>query len=228
MKLFIKIILVPIGLLFIYLAILFYNQFTYLHGATTGEMIDTKKMPHSALFVIDIQNIYPHPDKNLRSTNPVVFNLLSNVNAAIEHFEGSGNEIIYLAQVKEKKSIRSFFMPHIPARGTKEAEINTGIRTKNNPVIFTKLRADAFSNPDLQHYLNRKNTGTLFITGMAAEVCVDYTIQGAINRGYRVYVIRDALYAMFGEKSKEKRLQKYAGLGAKIISLEEFKSLDLK
>lgn len=57
---------------------------------------------------------------------------------------------------------------------------------------------------------------------MAAEVCVDRTIQGALNRGYEVYVIDDAVLAIFGDASKQKRLDKYIRLGAEIISLKEF------
>ncbi|NLW48842.1 MAG: isochorismatase family protein [Firmicutes bacterium] len=51
---------------------------------------------------------------------------------------------------------------------------------------------------------------------------MDYTIKGALNRGYQVYVIRDAILALFGKESLEKMLQKYEDSGGKVITLDEF------
>jgi nicotinamidase-related amidase len=218
-------VMVAMGLFLVYLGLVFYNQFTYLHGVTRGEKIDGKTMSKDALLVIDIQSSFPQADERLRVKSPSAYQFIQHVNTAIDYFNRRGGDIVYIAQVKEAGTLRSLFMPHIPVRGSKEAALSPNLH-QHQPQIITKLRADAFSNPELRRHLDQRQVGKLFITGMAAEVCVDFTIQGAINRGYQVYVIREGIFALLGEESKEKRLRKYAALGAKIISGAELPKYD--
>lgn len=219
MKLFFRFIILVVVFFVVYIGAVIYNQCTYILGATHGEAIDIEKNPECALLVIDIQNAYP--DKKVLVTNPQLHEFITNTNKVIEHFNKQSDYIAYLAQIKKQTGIRSFFLPHIAVEGSKEAEIHSEIYREENPDVFTKFRADGFSNPYLQKYLNRHHVGRLYIVGMAAEVCVDQTIQGAINRGYQVYVVEDAVLAIFGEKSKMKRIRKYADLGARIITIAD-------
>lgn len=214
MKRIIKIISIPLGIIILYLGLIVINQFTYILGATTGMKIEKANRPYSVLLVIDIQKSLPEtmPDKDA---------FLKTTNKAIDHWRSRGKEAVFIAQVKEEKSLRSVFLPHIAARSSEAAELHDALH-KENPLIFTKLQADAFSNPEFEAYLAANRIGKLYITGMAAEVCVDYTIKGALNRGYQVYVIRDAILALFGKESLEKMLQKYEDSGGKVITLDEF------
>ncbi|NLV69068.1 MAG: cysteine hydrolase [Spirochaetes bacterium] len=65
--------------------------------------------------------------------------------------------------------------------------------------------------------------GTLYITGLAAEVCVNSTIKGAIANGYRVYVIKEAVLSIRGGSPDRKQLDKYRSYGAEIISVNDLK-----
>ena len=56
-----------------------------------------------------------------------------------------------------------------------------------------KRRLSAFSAPDLAPNLNARLTDTLIITGAETDVCVLATVLGAVDRGYRVIVVEDAL-----------------------------------
>lgn len=214
MRFVLKLLLFFFGIGALYISIVAINQFSYILDATKGERIDPNLQSNSTLLVIDIQQTLP-------ITMPTVNDFLASTNQAIDHFRKQNGEVVFVAQVKEEKSLRSIFLPHIAARGSKEAALYHGLHA-GNPILFTKLKADAFSNPEFEEYLKAKGVGKLYITGMAAEVCVDYTIQGALNRGYEVYVIDDAVLAIFGDASKQKRFDKYAKLGAKIISLQKF------
>lgn len=214
MKFLVKVLLIPLGLFVFYVGIIIYNQFFYIMGATQGQPMERNTRPHSALLVIDIQQSLP-------TTIPGVEEFIDHTNRAIDHVRERDGKVIFVTQIKEKQSLRSFFLPHIAAEDSPMAALHSGLHT-GEPQVFTKLRADAFSNPDFEQYFHEEKVGKVYITGMAAEVCVDYTIQGALNRGYEVYVISDAVLAMFGEGSKQKRLDKYSKLGAKLITLEEF------
>ncbi len=56
-----------------------------------------------------------------------------------------------------------------------------------------KRRLSAFSAPDLAPILNARLTDTLIITGAETDVCVLATVLGAVDRGYRVIVVEDAV-----------------------------------
>ncbi len=60
-------------------------------------------------------------------------------------------------------------------------------------------------------------------TGLAAEACVDRTIQGACSRGYRVYVLPEAVLSMNGGAPDRERRAKYESYGAKNIALNDLK-----
>jgi nicotinamidase-related amidase len=56
-----------------------------------------------------------------------------------------------------------------------------------------KRRLSAFSAPALAPLLNSRLTDTLIITGAETDVCVLATVLGAVDRGYRVIVVEDAV-----------------------------------
>ncbi len=219
MKKFLKIMLIPLALLLLYLGAVLCIQFFYLMGATTGPRIDPAANTRCALLVIDVQNMYTYAEDPQKAARYKIDALISNINTAIDRLKG-GCEVIFITQVADRFSFVSILMPTIPAKGSKEAGVNPALRGENRHLII-KYRGDAFSNPELQRYLNEKKVGTLYVTGLASEVCVNYTIQGALNRGYRVNAIGEAIWAMFGEESGRKMLSKFEKLGAKTVPLAE-------
>jgi nicotinamidase/pyrazinamidase len=64
---------------------------------------------------------------------------------------------------------------------------------KINDNDFAKNRTDAFSNRDLERFLVEQQVEELYLTGVDAAFCVYYTALGALSRGYKVTVVRDAV-----------------------------------
>ena len=61
--------------------------------------------------------------------------------------------------------------------------------------IFSKSRYDAFAGTGLDAHLKGLTRDTLVIAGLTTECCVDSTTRSAFERGYHVFIARDAVAA---------------------------------
>lgn len=59
--------------------------------------------------------------------------------------------------------------------------------------VIDKTRYSAFTDSDLDSYLNARGTDGLIVTGAETDVCVLATVLDAVDLGYRVILVRDAL-----------------------------------
>ena len=59
--------------------------------------------------------------------------------------------------------------------------------------VIDKTRYSAFAEPRLIEHLRQRETDALIISGSETDVCVLATVLGAVDIGYRVIVVRDAI-----------------------------------
>jgi nicotinamidase-related amidase len=59
--------------------------------------------------------------------------------------------------------------------------------------VIDKTRYSAFTEPDLQAHLRERAPDALVVTGSETDVCVLATVLGAVDHGYRVILVRDAV-----------------------------------
>jgi nicotinamidase-related amidase len=59
--------------------------------------------------------------------------------------------------------------------------------------IIDKTRYSAFAEPRLITHLRRREADTLIVSGSETDVCVLATVLDAVDIGYRVIVVRDAI-----------------------------------
>lgn len=59
--------------------------------------------------------------------------------------------------------------------------------------VLDKLVYSPWTATDLEERLRRRGADTLIVTGGETDVCVFATVLGAVDRGYRVVVVADAL-----------------------------------
>jgi nicotinamidase-related amidase len=60
-------------------------------------------------------------------------------------------------------------------------------------VVINKMRYSAFQDSDLQSHLETRGADGLAITGSETDVCVLATVIAAVDLGYRVILVRDAV-----------------------------------
>ncbi|MBV9250603.1 MAG: cysteine hydrolase [Acetobacteraceae bacterium] len=66
-------------------------------------------------------------------------------------------------------------------------------------IVLDKRHYSPFTEPDLGQVLNRWEVDTLVVTGGETDVCVLATVMSAVDLGYRVVLVRDALCSVSDE-----------------------------
>ena len=59
--------------------------------------------------------------------------------------------------------------------------------------VINKTRYSAFAEPELLSHLQAREADGLIVTGSETDVCVLATVLGAVDLGYRVILVRDAV-----------------------------------
>jgi nicotinamidase/pyrazinamidase len=190
---------------------------------THGDPIGQYENPQQALFVIDIQEDYtgstaqpPFPIEGSEQ-------LIATVNTVIE--EASKRDIIVVYIRQEYSGLWGRLMSGMFSGGTgmvgsPGAEIDERVSILSSHV-FSKQPGDAFSNPDLDAFLIEHRVNELYLVGLAGEYCVHHTAWGALNRGYNVNIITDAV-ALRDEGKRAELLQQYREDGIALLTSEQF------
>jgi nicotinamidase-related amidase len=160
---------------------------------TRGKRITCYPHPARALLVMDIQE--SSGSKQSRAGPPPATTpfgkMLQAVNTLIDCFDRTGQEVVYVRQVFTNSLIIRLHGGRI-LPGRMAPRICRWVRVVNTN-DFAKNRTDAFSNRQLEQFLIDRQVDEIFLVGLDAAFCVYYTALGALNRGYRVIVVTDAV-----------------------------------
>jgi len=220
MKKFLKILSIPAGCFLLYATVVVCIEYFYILAPSNGAVIDPAKNTNSVVLIIDVQNSLTYYDNETKMREKKADIFLKNINLVLDKL--GRIEQVYIRQEFPRNSLLSFILPMFPEEGEPGTGINKSIYRGDSKII-TKSRGDAFTNPSLQEYLESKKIGTIYITGLAAEFCVDSTIRGAATKGYKVFVVKDAVLSASGGEPSVERIEKYRSYGAKIISVKDLK-----
>jgi len=210
MKVFFLILLVIIALLAVS-AVIFLIRSMFI--ATKGKKISGYPDPKKALVVLDIQEGYSGTESRPPVNRTPATGMIAVVNSLIDKAETSGMEVAYIRQV---------FGSNLIVRlhgGRKLGRVIVDRRIKViNSNDFEKNRTDAFSNRQFEQLLIDRHVDELYLVGVDAAYCVYYTALGALNRGYKVTVVTDAVAS---RKSMTTVLERYRRKGIAVITSEQ-------
>jgi nicotinamidase-related amidase len=186
---------------------------------TSGAHIEATR-EGKALVLIDLQEDYTGPHALQSYQEPE--RLISAANQLIEAAHAGGWPI-YLTRVAMPNDwFHALLTGGAALAGTKGAELDARlVRVDTKEIVKTK--SDAFANPLLDTQLAGAQVGELFVAGIDAGFCVKKTIHGALNRGYRVNVVREGIATRHGTPL-ERHIADYEAAGATMTSLERAKS----
>ncbi len=76
--------------------------------------------------------------------------------------------------------------------GDEDAEIHAAVAPEGDEIVLSKVSAGAFNGSDLDFLLTRLGIDTLIVTGLVTAGCVEGTVRGSADRGYKVLLVEDA------------------------------------
>ncbi|MBN1822911.1 MAG: cysteine hydrolase [Endomicrobiales bacterium] len=201
------------------------GKFWWMSGVTKGEQIPAYSPGRSALVVIDIQEGITGSLSKNEGFRGQSEEFIGAVNRVAAEAKAMRLPVIYVKHVNTDP-VFNFLSGGLLARGSPQAEIDGRviILSKN---VFAKQKMDSFSNREFGAFLKKNKVEKLYITGLDAAYCVDRTVKGALNRGYAVTVIEDAVISDT-EHKKRRKLREYAALGAGIDSSATWKKAEIR
>jgi nicotinamidase/pyrazinamidase len=129
----------------------------------------------------------------------------------------------------EWKGMEQVLWPDHCIQSTPGAEFHPKVDTRKIEALFRKgmdEKIDSYSgfydnghqkNTGLAGYLRERRAGELYFCGLAADVCVNYSIRDALREGFSATLIQDATCPI-NEDAYEKIKKELAADGCRIIS----------
>lgn len=214
-----KIIVVLSLIIALFVGYIFFSL-GFFARVSKGEFIAVYKNPGAALIIVDIQRGITDKESTYGLDSRQRDEMLKNNNRILQSKKSADLQVVYIRQVFADDLMIKLFTGGKMQKGSQGAHISKELKiiSKN---IFVKHIMDSFSNPKLDSFLTAHQINHLYITGLDAEACVDKTIKAALNRKYKVTVIKDAIASKSDER-RDKKIADFIELGAEIITTADF------
>lgn len=141
-------------------------------------------MSDHALIIVDLQNDY-FPGGHWPLVG--IEEAATNARRVLARFRDAGTPVIHIRHEFET-SDAPFFAP-----GSIGAQINERVLPENGEPVVLKHHPNAFRDTELKTLLDRQGIRTLTILGAMSHVCIDATVRAAVDLGYDVTVVHDAI-----------------------------------
>ncbi|MCD6341163.1 MAG: nicotinamidase [Desulfurococcales archaeon] len=183
----------------------------------------------SALVVVDIQNDFCAEDGALPV--PGCRTIIENVNRYIEIFERTNQAVVASRDWHPPNHI-SFkarggpWPPHC-VQGSVGADFYPELKLPDRAIVISKgtnpdaEAYSAFDKTELHYLFSKLGVRRVFVCGVATEYCVKATVEDALELGYEVILLGDAI-AGISKESSQRAIMEMIRSGA---ILAEFKDL---
>jgi nicotinamidase-related amidase len=141
----------------------------------------------------------------------------------------SGLPVIYVTDSHLAEADREFDVwPAHAVEGTWGAQVVYEIKPKEGDHHILKRRYSCFYATGLDALLRELGVGSLVLTGLVTNICVQHTAADAFFRGYRVIVPRDCVEAPTGEAQRSSLSYMEEMYKAEITTLEDLIARDFQ
>jgi nicotinamidase-related amidase len=161
--------------------------------STSGPPIAPEGEPKTALVLLDLQKDFLAQEGRMPVASHQVEPLLSAIRRLLAVAPEREVEVVYVVnEFGPGDWPANWFRNHAAIRGQAGTAKDPRVPVVEAPT-FAKSAPDAFSNSDFDAHLRALNVDHLVIAGVFAGGCVKHTARGALNRAYRVTILRDAV-----------------------------------
>ena len=174
-------------------------------------------MEHSALLVIDMLNDFILEGAPLEV--PAARKMVPLLKDEIEKARGNTVPLIYVCDSHEEND-PEFDRMGWPAHAlseTRGAEVIDALKPLPQDTIIQKKSYSAFFATSLHAVLQKRSIVHLLITGCVTNICVLYTVADAVQRGYRVTILRNCVAGLNAQDHECALRQMKEVLGAQIL-----------
>jgi nicotinamidase/pyrazinamidase len=205
------------------------SMYIMLTQATQGARIAEYQNPQKALLVIDVQEDTTGTTAPPLSPYKGKAEYIARLNKAIEAANSKNILIVYVKQEFDGlwgKTLSWAVFCGSNIKGNPGTKVDKRIAMLSN-YKFSKPQGDSFANPKLNEFLTGQRVNELYLVGLDPEFCIYATARGALNRGYAVTVITDAILSwrdaicIWTKNDNERIFEKYRKEGIKLISGKE-------
>jgi nicotinamidase/pyrazinamidase len=184
----------------------------------------SKEHARRALIVADVQNDFcPGGSLGIANGDEVIAPL----NDLIKDFLGSG-DLVIKTRDWHHASTRHFAIyggiwPVHCVQNTRGAEFHPDLIDDPGIIVVSKGTGDtdcysAFDETDLDDLLRKNNVNEVWVGGLATDYCVKETVLAAVNKGFRVKAISDAMRAVNLEPDDgDRAVEEMRRAGAEIV-----------
>jgi nicotinamidase-related amidase len=190
-------------------------------GATQGAAIPSYPQPKTAVLAMDLQRDFLEEGGRMRIEAAQVDEVVRASNTVLAAARRRGLPVVYVGnEFPPTDVLANLARRGAAVQGSRGAEIDPRIDHLDG-AYFPKRSRDAFSNPELDAYLRQNEVAELIVVGVFAGACVRATVLGALNRGYRVVVVREGLGAA-SMRERESVLAEFTGAGVRVEGAESY------
>ncbi len=183
-----------------------------------GEKIPEYETDKAALLVIDIQEATTGTAALNDTYTKLSNGFINSVNRLIDSAQNHNIPVIYI--YSETTNWLVNLLDNSMEKGTVGTKPDKRLHIASN-FAFSKGKLDAFSNSSLDSLLLSQHINKLYISGLDPAYCINNTIQAALNRGYDVTVINEAIVSE-SDSLKLQKINDFEKLNVKTIGLNDF------
>jgi maleamate amidohydrolase len=183
--------------------------------ATTGKPIERYERPRSALLLVDLQEDFLSEAGRMSVAREQVEPMLHAIEELAAQAQARELPVAHVRNVFSRGDIANWFRNHAAVDGEPGTKLDPRTAALS-ATVFDKSAPDSFSNEGLDTFLRDRQVDHLVLTGVFADGCVYWTARGALNRGYRVTVVRHAV-ADSNDENRTDALENLAERGVRVV-----------
>jgi nicotinamidase-related amidase len=174
-------------------------------------------MQQTALLVIDMLNDFVVEGAPLEV--PATRTIIPFLQDEIVKARRNDIPLFYVCDAHEENDPEFLRMgwPAHALSGTRGAEVIDALKPLPHDTIIPKKSYSAFFSTSLDLELQKRSITELLITGCVTNICVLYTVADAVQRGYRVAILRNCVAGLNPQDHEFALRQMKEVLGTQIL-----------